>query len=153
MRNPLFTSKSAVAVCMNPWGRSTSWTFTLVSLNSRTVIVGSTLWFLDLGFYKCCYPSKYVKLITRFLSNVDLGSSDVISSFSYKGIGCPVACPLVFISGIHIFWGYGLILLFNVFEIVWVKLSRIYPTDMLSIVLIMLQSKYAYFLRNLFFYS
>lgn len=65
---------------------------------------------------------------------MDLGNSDVIASFSYKGIGCPVACPLVFISGIHIFCGYGLILLFNVFEIVWVKLSRIHPTGMFSVV-------------------
>ena len=58
----------------------------------------------------------------------------MIASFSYKGIGCPVACPLVFISGIHTFCGYGLTLLFNVFEIVWVKLSRIYLTDMFSVV-------------------
>lgn len=58
----------------------------------------------------------------------------MITSFSHKGSGCPIACPLVFISDMHIFYGYGLIFLFNVFEIVCVKLTRIYPTNRFSIV-------------------
>lgn len=48
---------------------------------------------------------------------MDLGSSDVVASFSSKGICFPVACPLVPIWGVHIFYVYGLMLLLNVFEI------------------------------------
>lgn len=75
----------------------------------------------------------------------------MIASFSYKGIGRPLACPLVFVSGMHIFCGYGLILLFNVFEIVWVKLSRIYPADMFSIVWSFCKVSMPAFWETLFF--
>lgn len=81
---------------------------------------------------------------------MDLGNSGVIANFLYEDIGCPVACLLKFVSGIHIFWGYGLILLFDVFEIAWVKTKQNLSNSYVKISLIMFQSKSACFLRNLF---
>lgn len=53
-----------------------------------------------------------------------LVNSDVTASFSYKSIGCPVACPLVFVSGRPILCERDLILFFNVFDVFDVLVFR-----------------------------